>query len=329
MDIPLLLEKRPDVLEFPDHRAAYPGEAPPVPAADHGICDILFRRPFNIIDRGDLLHLPFQEANSDLFLRSAAGLPRVRAAGFCEDHDLPQIVEIRPAGTTHHLGKFLHLQPRDPHRKGVKDDLGCREVHPCRKGCGGDDRSNIPVFKQPLHLAPLLRRKTRVVGHRLLPDGLCHRMASGPGIGEDNRLSLISLGRGLLKLLKDQLLDETDLLLSFGKDEMAFQTHRPLVIPDELTLQFFCQKRRRPDGGTQKEELRIRGNMPEAGNEPVEPVAPFRVLKHLHLINDNRPHLRESPAHPQVMVHALVGADDDVGLHTAPGLHPCLRNMNT
>lgn len=131
------------------------------------------------------------------------------------------------------------------------------------------------------------------------------------------------------ELLGDHLFDQRYLLFALREDEMTFQAHRPFVIPDQLSTQFLCKRRRRPDCGAQKEVLGLRGgDMPQAGNQTVEPVSPVRVFQHLHFINDDGAHLCQTFTHPQMMVHSFIRADDDIRLHTAPGLLTIARQVN-
>ncbi|KAF5028912.1 hypothetical protein DSECCO2_654080 [anaerobic digester metagenome] len=215
-------------------------------------------------------------------------------------------MEIRPPRPAHHLVELLDGEPLNAHRKRIEDHLGRREIDACGKRRRGHDSRDLPVREPPLHVPAFLGGQPRVIGGGLGSKGVGNDMTAGPGVREDDRLAPVALRRPYFVFLGGHLLDEPDLLVSLDEDEVAFERNRPVRVADKVCPEFLREQSRSPDRGREVEELRLGRDVLEPGDQPVETVAAFRILEHLHLVDDDGADVFYGSPGPESVVDPLV-----------------------
>ncbi|OQC70896.1 MAG: hypothetical protein BWX50_00753 [Euryarchaeota archaeon ADurb.Bin009] len=94
---------------------------------------------------------------------------------------------------------------------------------------------------------------------------------------------------------------------------MALQRHRPVRVANKVCPEFLRKQPRHADRGREVEELGIGGDLLEAGDQPVEAVAPVGVLEHLDLVDDDGPDAFHGPPGAEGVIDPLVGPHHDGG----------------
>ncbi len=217
------------IISHTDHTVSNRDNVGLAAAAGYGISCKLFGCFLDVVDWRYLFHISFEKLDGDLLLGQLR-FTRIRDPGLGENNNTSKIMEIRTPGTAHHLVELLNGEPVNSHRESVEYDLTGRKIHTGSQCRGRYNTGEFSFLELPFDDPAFLGSKSGVIGCSHPSDCIGDRMAPAPGIRENDRLTFVPLGRGLVELLEHQLFDERDLPVFFRKNQMAFQSHRTVGI---------------------------------------------------------------------------------------------------